>query len=135
VDREARPPTGSPARLPLGTKVVVGAFTISGVTHLVRPKVFRSLIPRWLGNPQPWVLGSGVAELVCAGGLVTKRRWAPPATALALSIIWIGNIQMAISMQSDPDSEPAAKAAGWLRLPLQVPLIYWAWKSPTRERG
>ena len=49
----------------------------SGVLHLRRPGIFRPLIPRSLGDPDPWVLGSGVAELVCAAALV-----APPTRRL-----------------------------------------------------
>ena len=46
----------------------------SGVLHLRRPGIFRPLIPRTLGDPDPWVLGSGVAELACAAALVVPRR-------------------------------------------------------------
>ena len=38
--------------LPWETKIAAGGFITSGVIHLVRPKVFRSLIPRRLGNPK-----------------------------------------------------------------------------------
>ncbi len=122
------------APLPIGTKIVVTAFTVSGVTHLVRPQVFRSLMPRWLGDPKPWVYASGVAELVCAAGLLTRQRWAPAATVATLSVIWVGNVQMAVNLQSSAKVGSAAKVAGWLRLPLQAPLIHWAWNSPRTSR-
>lgn len=118
--------------LPVGTKIIVAAFTVSGVTHLVRPKVFRSLIPRRLGDPRPWVMASGVVELACAGGLALRQSWAPRTTAATLTVIWVGNVSMAINLQRSAKASTTAKAIGWARLPLQVPLIYWAWRSPSR---
>jgi len=115
--------------LPIGTRIVVGAFTVSGLVHLVRPEVFEPLIPRQLGDPRPWVLGSGVAELACAAGLAARQPWAPPATTATLAVVWIGNLQMALDLQRS--SRPAwQKAAAWARLPLQVPLMRAAWSSP-----
>lgn len=125
-DREAA------AGLPLGTKAVIAAFTASGVTHLARPEVFYSLMPRRLGSPRPWVLASGGAELACAAGLATRQPWAPYATAATLSVIWVGNWTMALRWQRSDKVSAARKAVAWARLPVQVPLIVWAWRSPTR---
>lgn len=115
---------------PVGTKVVIGAFTLSGVVHLVRPQVFEPLIPERLGQPRPWVVGSGVLELVCAAGLATRQRWAPALTTATLAGIWVGNLQMALDVQRS--RRPAwQKAAVWARMPLQVPMMKAAWTSPT----
>jgi uncharacterized membrane protein len=118
--------------LPRGTWVVAGAFATSGVVHLVRPSVFEPLIPPQLGDPTPWVLGSGVAELACAAGLLSRQRWAPAATTATLAVVWIGNLQMALDVQRSPRRPAWQKAAAWTRLPMQLPLIHWAWTSPTR---
>ena len=115
--------------LPSGTRILIGAFAASGLVHLVRPSAFEPLIPRQLGPPRPWVLGSGAAELACAAGLASRRSWAPTATTATLAVIWLGNLQMAVDLQRS--RRPAwQKAAGWARLPLQVPLLKWAWESP-----
>lgn len=117
--------------LPLGTKLVAGSFTLSGVLHLVKPQVFEQLIPPVLGPPRAWVVGSGVVELVCAAGLVTGQRWAPAATAVTLAGLAVGNVQMALDFQRS--RRPAwQKAAVWARIPLQVPMIRAAWNSPTQ---
>ena len=118
--------------LPVGTRIVIGAFTVSGVVHLVRPAVFAPLIPAPLGDPGPWVLGSGVAELVCAAGLATRQPWAPAVTTATLAVVWIGNLQMALDLQRS--RRPAwQKAAAWARLPVQLPLMRAAWESPRRQ--
>lgn len=115
--------------LPVGTRFVVGAFAVSGVVHLVRPSVFAPLIPRALGDPQPWVLGSGMVELACAAGLATRQAWAPAVTTATLAVVWVGNLQMAVDLQHS--RRPAwQKAAAWARLPVQVPLLAAAWRSP-----
>ncbi len=117
--------------LPAGTKTVIGAFTVSGVVHLVRPQVFEPLVPEQLGAPGPWVYGSGVLELVCAAGLATQQRWAPAVTTATLAAIWVGNLKMALDVQRS--RRPVwQKVAVWARMPVQVPLMRAAWESPAR---
>jgi uncharacterized membrane protein len=117
---------------PVGTRVVIGAFAASGTLHLVRPSTFAAMIPPALGDPKPWVIGSGAVELLCAAGLATRQPWAPRATAATLGVVWIGNFEMARRLQGSASAPALAKAAAWARLPLQVPLIVWALRSPTR---
>ena len=115
--------------LPIGTRIIIGAFTVSGVAHLVRPALFEPLIPRQLGDPAPWVRGSGVAELACAAGLATRAPWAAAVTTATLAVVWIGNLQMAVDVQRS--RRPTwQKVAAWARLPVQVPLMKAAWESP-----
>jgi uncharacterized membrane protein len=114
---------------PVGSSVVIGAFATSGIVHLVRPGVFAPLIPRRLGDPRPWVIGSGVVELACAAGLATRQPWAPAVTTATLAVVWIGNVQMAVDVQRS--RRPGwQKAVAWARLPLQVPMMKAAWESP-----
>ncbi len=110
----------------LDTTLVATALATSGVTHWVRPELFEPLIPRQLGNPRAWVYGSGVAELVCAGGLMTRQPWAPSLTTGTLALIWVGNVQMAVDTQRS--ARPTwQKVAAWARLPLQLPMMRAAW--------
>ena len=118
-------------RLPMGTRIVAGAFLTSGTVHLVRPQVFEPLVPRSLPARRAIIVGSGVAELVCGAGLLTRRPWAPAASAALLVAVWPGNVTMALAWQRSDRVHPVAKAAAWARLPLQLPLIAAAWRSPT----
>jgi uncharacterized membrane protein len=107
---------------------IASAFLTSGTVHLVRPGVYRRLIPRWLPAPTAVVYASGVAELVCAAGLLTRRRWAGPASAALLVGVLPGNVQMALDATAAARRRPTparvAYAAGtWARLPLQWPMI------------
>ena len=100
-------------------------FAGSGVLHLARPEMYAALIPRGLPAPGVIVIASGVAELVCAAGLVSRRSWAGPASAALLLAILPGNVQFALDQTASPVADSRVVAAAWVRLPLQLPLI-WA---------
>jgi uncharacterized membrane protein len=104
----------------------------SGVLHLWRPRVYRGLIPRALGDPGPWVLGSGVAELACAAALAVPatRRTGGLASAALLVGVFPGNITMAVRSRG----RTGRAAVAWARLPLQVPLVAWAWSVARAPR-
>ncbi len=112
-----------------GPMVVAAAFGTSGVIHMVRPSVFTPMIPDSLPAPTGLVYASGVAELVCAVGLVRRERWAGPASAAVLVAVFPGNVQMAVDVWQDAEATAAMKAGVLLRLPLQVPLIWAALQS------
>jgi uncharacterized membrane protein len=117
-------------RLPFGTKFLMGAFTVSGVFHLIRPESFYALIPPMLGSPWFWAVSSGVVELVCAFALWRRFWWAPQLTAAVLLIIWVGNWWFAID--SIGGESLVLTIVAFLRLPLQIPMIRWALASPVR---
>lgn len=108
--------------------VLAALLATSGTLHLVRPGVFRPLIPRSLGDPDPWVLGSGVAELACAGALAVPatRQVGGLASAALLVGVFPGNVTMAVRSRPDARSWVGRPAVAWTRLPLQVPLVAWA---------
>jgi len=104
---------------------LAGLFAVSGVLHFVRPDLYAAIVPRALPEPMTLVHLSGLAELVCAAGLLVRAGWAGPASALLLLAIWPANLQHALDTTADPTASGNALAVAWLRLPLQVPLI-WA---------
>ncbi|CAN5532039.1 membrane protein [soil metagenome] len=108
-------------------------FGASGILHLVRPDVFLPLIPRGLPAPDVIVAVSGIAELACAAGLVTRQPWAGPASAALLVAIFPGNLQYALDQVADPDAGTLSVALAWLRLPLQVPMIWAALQARRRD--
>ena len=104
---------------------LAAVFVTTGTLHLVRPSLFRPLVPDAMPARDAVVLVSGIAELVCAAGLMTRARWAGPASALLLVGVFPGNVMFAVDASRDPGSSSALVAAAWARLPLQLPLI-WA---------
>lgn len=118
--------------LPWGTRGLVGAFLVSGVAHLVRPQLFEPIVPEALPARRALVHASGVAELVCAAGLLRRSRWAPVASAALLLAVWPANGQHALQVQRSARTSSTLKALVWARFPLQVPMIRAALRSPTR---
>ncbi len=107
-------------------------FIASGTLHLVRPSLFLPLLPEAMPSRDAVVLLSGVAELVCAGGLITKAGWAGSASALLLFAVFPGNVAFAIDARRDPDASTVLVAAAWARLPMQLPLIWAALQARQR---
>jgi uncharacterized membrane protein len=118
--------------LPIGSKILVSIFVLSGIAHLVNPGAFEALIPPVLGNESLWIAGSGIAEIVAALGILAKQKWAPKFTALILLIIWVGNWWYAINVTFNLESSWFLILGSWLRLPLQIPLIQWALRTPVK---
>jgi uncharacterized membrane protein len=117
--------------LRIGALVVAALFLASGVLHLINPAAFVWLMPPWLPFQTELIVISGVMELAAALGLIFKQRWAPMLTFITLLAVWPANWWFAIdSLSSNPDIALIA----WLRLPLQIPLLYWAWKAPVQDR-
>jgi uncharacterized membrane protein len=115
-------------------RVVVAAFTVSGVVHLVRPQTFEPLMPGWVPAHRKVILASGVLELVCAAGLLVPatRRAAGLASTAVLLGVFPGNIKMALDASRSRNQ--VFQAAAYARLPLQLPLIRGAWRTARSPR-
>jgi len=109
--------------LPRSAKLLAAGFAGSGAVHLAKPEVYEPLMPSWVPAHREVILGSGLAELALALGLVLPptRRLAGWASVGLLLAVWPGNLQMALD--SNRSSSAAFKVAAWGRLPLQVPMI------------
>jgi uncharacterized membrane protein len=115
-------------------ELLAALFGASGVVHLIRPATFEPLIPRWLPNPRGIVYASGIAEVVCAIGLVRRTRWAGPTSAALLIAVFPGNIQMAIDSLGEHHGRlTPKKLVAFARLPLQIPLIWAALQASKHE--
>ena len=112
-------------------------FLASGTTHLVRPQVFEPIVPRALPGTRAIVYASGVAELVCAAGLVPSRtRYAAGwVSAALLVVVFPANVQMTVTAakrwrrRPDDRGRLAYLGATVVRLPLQWPLVRVALKA------
>jgi uncharacterized membrane protein len=128
--------TSAARPLSRGARAVAAAFLVSGTVHLVRPEVFEPTVPRALPRPRDLVVWSGVAELACAAGLLAPRtrRAAGVASAALLASVFPANVQMAVDAVRGVRQvrTPGAVARAVLtvaRLPVQLPLVRWAWRA------
>lgn len=116
--------------------VYVGA----GIAHFLFPKAFARAVPPQLPRPIALVYLSGIAEIGLGLGVLynrTRRLSAYGIIALLIAV-FPANLYMAVSDPFDeqiPDRlQPIADASAWLRLPLQLVLIAWAWRHTTSDR-
>ncbi len=116
--------------LRIGALVVAALFLASGILHLTNPSAFLWLMPPWLPLKTELIVISGFMELAAAIGLIFKLRWAPLLTVLTLLAVWPANWWFAIDSLT---SNPEIALIAWLRLPLQLPLLYWAYKAEVRK--
>ena len=111
-------------------------FVFAGVNHFWNTPFYVAIMPPWL----PWhlalVYASGVAEIVL-GALLLFKRWQAFAgwglIALCLAV-FPANIHMALHPELFPQFTPTGL---WLRLPLQLVLMAWAYwytRSPARSQ-
>jgi uncharacterized membrane protein len=98
----------------------------AGVTHFLKPGLYDPIVPHALPGPaRAWTYVSGVAEIGVAGVVLnpaTRKRGAL-LSALLFIAVFPANLQMAVDAKT-----LAEKAIAYTRLPLQVPLVLWAWK-------
>ena len=115
-----------------GAAVALTAFLLlSGMAHFVVPRSYERIVPRLLGDPALWVRWSGVAEIACAALVAypRTRRMGGAATVVLFLAVFPANVRMALDGGIAGEPFPLGSAAvAWARLPVQVPLIVWAWR-------
>jgi uncharacterized membrane protein len=119
-----------------GPKVLAGMFTTSGVLHFARPEPFEKIIPTPLQeHKKELVQVSGVAELACAALLVTPRtRRLGGILSFGLLLgVWPANAQMMVSAYRNDRAPAWYRIATVLRLPLQLPMLRWAYQAWSGE--
>lgn len=105
----------------------------AGVAHILSPAPYLAIMPPFLPAPLALVLISGIAEI--AGGvgvLFTRTRRAAGIGLITLLVaVFPANLYAALhGMHLLATTVPAWLL--WLRLPLQVLLIYWVFASTLR---
>jgi uncharacterized membrane protein len=102
-------------------------LTVTGSLHFLTPRPFVAIVPRRLPGRRGLVQLSGAVELACAAGLAVRstRRLAGWVVTVLFVAVFPANVQMALDAQRKPRST-AYRAATWLRLPVQLPLVLWA---------
>jgi uncharacterized membrane protein len=110
--------------------LLAGVFVVAGMMHFIIPASYEGIMPPWL----PWHRGlvylSGVLEMAGGVGLLIPRtrRAAGIGLILLLIAVWPANLQMVLNARA-ADVPPWHEALLWLRLPLQLLLIVWAWRA------
>ena len=112
---------------------VMGVFYLAaGDNHLIHPLTYLAVMPLYIPAPAAMIAISGAAEifggvgLLIPNGFVFFRTRAAAAWGIVALLIAVSPVH--INMCLHPEQFPAVPVwAIWLRLPLQLPLIGWAW--------
>ena len=112
---------------------LAGIFATSGVIHLAKPEVYEPIMPKAVPSHREVIYASGVLELACAAGLLQlphplarrlgERRAAARASTPPTSR-W--------PLDASRSGEPGLQAVAYGRLPLQLPMIWSAYKAARR---
>lgn len=132
------PPSTADDTPPRGERVARGmalALVAMGVVHFVAPAGFERIVPRVLGHARLLVYVSGAAE-IASGVLVAvprTRRTGALLAAATIVAVYPANWQMAFDAGFPP--RHALGWGAWLRLPLQVPMVWVALRVARRARA
>lgn len=109
---------------------LAAALVVAGIAHLVAPTPFEQHLPNWVPVPLALVVLTGLVEVALGIALVVARgqvRLIGLITAAYLVAVWPANIYVAVA-GVEVDGQPGG-VYPWLRLPLQLLFILWAWWS------
>ena len=106
--------------------LLAALFVFAGVSHFLRPQFYDPMVPPYLPWPHLLVVISGIAEIILGVLLPIPRtsRLAAFGLIALLIAVFPANIHMALHPQLFPQFHPIAL---WIRLPLQLVLIAWAY--------
>jgi Predicted membrane protein len=121
-------------RVSLSIALIALLFATSGILRLINPQPFVSIMPPWLPGTLALVLISGMCEIAGAAGILVPltRVAAGWGLIILLLAVFPANVQMLLNARS------AHASVTWMtlliaRLPLQVLLIIWVYRSTIRS--
>ena len=110
-------------------------FVVAGLMHLLRPELYQAIVPPWLPNAPLLVFVSGICEIMGGVGVLhpATRRVAGWGLIALLVAVFPANVHM-LRLGYMNHASALWKAALWLRLPLQIPLLWWTWRAAARQK-
>jgi len=114
-------------------KLLAAFLLVAGVAHFLNPGFFDAIVPPWVpGTPRGATYVSGVAELLAGLGIVVSRtrRFALWSAAALFVAVYPANLYMAWDWR---DRDLADRLVAYGRLPLQVPMVWWAVAAARRS--
>lgn len=107
-------------------KLLASFLLVAGVAHFANPEFFDAIVPPWApGSARFATFASGIAELLVGLGICRRqtRRIALWCAAALFVAVYPANLYMAWDWRN---RELADQLVAYGRLPLQIPMIWWA---------
>lgn len=105
-----------------GLTIVFLWFFIGGIAHFAATSTEARIVPPWMPWPVAAVIVSGVFELLGAFGILLPRT--RRAAGIGLFLLTLAVTPAHIYMLQRPELFPVPLWALWLRLPIQVALLW-----------
>lgn len=101
-------------------------YVAAGANHFINPRFYKPIMPPWLPWHMELIYISGACEILFGALLIPAATRIPAAWLIIALLIAVfpANIQMLINFNA---VQHKYLWAAWLRLPLQLVLIWWAW--------
>ena len=115
----------------LSRAILAASFILAGILHFVLAPNYVAIMPHYVPLPALLVQISGIAEILGGIGLLfpqTRQAAAWGIIALLVAVL-PANINMALNHENWLGIPPWVL---WARVPLQLPLIWWAWLCTRR---
>jgi uncharacterized membrane protein len=105
--------------------LMAGFLVLAGISHLKKKNFFMKTMPPYIPKHEEIVIISGIAEIILGIGLLFSQTKSVSAWGIILLFIAVypANIYMATSGKF----KNIPQWLLWLRLPLQIVLIAWAY--------
>ncbi len=116
-------------RWKLGLRILLALFfVIAGIFHFVYTSFYLKIMPSYLPLHLELVYISGVFEILGGVAVIIPylQKFAGYGLVALLIAVFPANINMAVN-NIQIDGIAIAPALLWLRLPLQLVLIWWVW--------
>lgn len=114
-------------------RILMGAlYVAAGLAHFAFPILYQSIVPDYLPAHRALVMLSGLAEIAGGVGVMipATRRAAASGLILLLLAVYPANLWMVQHAERYPQFPLWVL---WLRLPLQLLLLAWAWRYTQSE--
>lgn len=103
------------------------------VAHLAARPTFEAIIPSWVPGDPALINYAATAAEAGSAVLLARRSTARLGGLAALAtfaVVWVANLQHAVEggIPGAPGIIGSPQAA-WIRAPLQIPLLWWAWRT------
>ena len=116
----------------IGRLAMGSLYILAGIGHFVATRLYVSIMPDYLPAHRQLVLWSGVAEVAGGIGVLVPRTRRAAAWGIVLLLLAV--MPANVWMVQHPERYPGIPLwAMWLRLPLQLPLLWWAWRYTQPE--
>jgi len=112
---------------------LIGAvFILAGIAHFTQTLEFQLFLPNWVPQKYMVVLGSGVLEIVLGILMLTKHF--RTMAAMGILVLLVLYLPLHIYDLTRFIPQIGSKTMAWIRLPLQLVMIWMAYLAANWEK-